>query len=382
MRKKILIVAFFLLAAALLSGCTGSTVWPGLAASGDVAYLANTTAIHALDLKTGQELWKFSVSGGFLNSNPSIFVTTPVITEDGLVIVPDSGNKHVIYALNSKDINPESKAPNIAWQFSSATGHWIAAPLIVGDRLFAPNSDGNVYVLDLKDGQSEKQAVKVINLPADPGKQPGRLWAQPVTDGKRLFVTSLDHSLFAIDLNTYDILWHEDLGGAIPSAPVVGGDGMLYAGSLAKKFERFDPATGKHEPVLETKGWIWGTPVVDGDNIYFSDIEGYFYSYNTKSGQLNWEPVQPDTASAARAITASPLIFNGQVLVATESGNVYSISQQGDVKLWHQGPDKGKLYTTPVHAGDYLLVAYIESDYYLIALDKDGDKKWTYPAGK
>ncbi len=381
MRKKFLILTLGLFAALLLSGCTGSTVWPGLAADGKTAYLANTTAIHALDLQTGQELWKFSVSGGFLNSNPSIFVTTPLLTEDGLLIIPDSGNKHVIYALDTKDINAEEKTPAVAWQFSGATGHWIASPLIVGDRLFAPNSDGKVYVLDLTDGQSEKQAIKVIDLP-DTVQQPGRLWAQPVTDGQRLFVTSLDHSLFAIDLNTYEILWHEDLGGAIPGAPVIGADGMLYVGSLAKQFEKFDPATGQHESVVETQGWVWGTPVVAGDNIYFSDIAGYLYSYNTGTGLLNWDPIQLDATASGNAITASPLLLGDRVLVAVESGDVYAVGADGDVKLWHQGPDKGKLYTTPVQAGDYLLVAYIESDYYLIALDKDGDKKWTYPAGK
>ena len=45
-------------------------------------------------------------------------------------------------------------------------------------------------------------------------------------------------------------------------------------------------------------------------------------------------------------------------------------------------PAKGKAYTTPVSSGEYVLVSYIESDYYLIALDKDGDQKWTFPAGK
>jgi outer membrane protein assembly factor BamB len=381
MRKKILIVTFFLLTAVLLSGCTGSTVWPGLAASDDVAYLANTTAVHALDLSTGQELWKFSVSGGFLNSNPSIFVTTPVLTDDGLLIVLDSGNKHVMYALDPNDINAEEKTPNIAWQFSGATGHWIAAPLIIGERLFAPNSDGNVYVLNLTDGKSDKQAIKVIDLP-DTVEQPGRLWAQPVSDGERLFVTSLDHSLFAIDLETYEILWHEDLGGAIPGAPVIGSDGMLYVGSLAKKLEKFDPATGTHESVLDTNGWIWGTPVVNGDDLYFTDIDGYFYSFNTKKASLNWDPIQPDSVSVEKAITASPLVQNDRVLVAVESGDIYAVSDDGSVELWRQGPEKGKIYTTPVLTGDYLLVAYIETDYYLIALDQDGDQKWTYPAGK
>jgi hypothetical protein len=65
---------------------------------------------------------------------------------------------------------------------------------------------------------------------------------------------------------------------------------MLYVGSLSKQLERFDPATGAHEPVLDTNGWIWGTPVSEGDNLYFSDIDGYLYSYNTKEQKLNWEP--------------------------------------------------------------------------------------------
>src|SRR5215510_1868718 len=100
MRKKFLIVGIFLLAAALLSGCTGAIAWPGLSASGDVAYLANISAIHAIDIKTGQELWKFTGQGsGFLNSNPSLFVTTPVLTDDGLLIALDSGNKHILYAV-------------------------------------------------------------------------------------------------------------------------------------------------------------------------------------------------------------------------------------------------------------------------------------------
>jgi outer membrane protein assembly factor BamB len=131
---------------------------------------------------------------------------------------------------------------------------------------------------------------------------------------------------------------------------------------------------------LDTKGWIWSTPVVDGDKLYFTDVEGYVYSYNTATGALNWQPVQPDAASAEKAITASPLVLGEQVLVATESGDLYAVDAEGRVDLWHQGPEKGKTYTTPVTAGGYVLVAYIESDYYLGALDEEGNLKWTFPA--
>jgi hypothetical protein len=31
-----------------------------------------------------------------------------------------------------------------------------------------------------------------------------------------------------------------------------------------------------------------------------------------------------------------------------------------------------------VIAGDFALVAYLESDYYLVALDTESDEKWTF----
>ena len=375
MRKKFVFISIILLAAVFLSGCTGAVAWPGLSASGDVAYLANTNTVYAVDAKSGKQLWKFSgeSSGGIFSfgKSPNMYITNPVITDDGLVIVLDSSSKHIMYALDPNDIDLEKQTPNIKWKFSEVKGLWIAPPLVIGDRLFAPNSDGKVYVLDLADGKSEKQAIEAITV-SESAKEEARLWAHPVTDGERLFVTSLDKSVIAIDLKTYDVLWHKDLGGAVPGGAALGADGMLYVGSLAKQLERFDPVTGAHEPVLETKGWIWGTPVASGDNLYFGDVEGYVYSFNTADGTLNWE-AQPDSA-----ITASPLVYGDQILVATESGGVYSFNADGDFDEWYKPADKGKAYTTPVMAGDFVLVAYLESDYYLVALDAESDEKWTF----
>ncbi len=370
MRKKILIVGLFLLAAVLLSGCVGATAWPGLSASGDAAYLANTTAVHAVNLKTGEEMWKFTASGGFLGSNPSLFVTNPVLTEDGSLIVLDSGNKRVMYALDLNKMDVEEKRPVIRWEFSDAEGHWIAAPLILGNRLFAPNADGNLYVLNLQDGKKAEEPIRLSGKE----NQTDRLWAQPVTDGERLFVTSLDHRIFAISLETYEVLWSQQLDAAIPGAPVLGADGMLYVGSFAKKLEQFDPVSGEHKSVLDTNDWVWGTPIVDGDNLYFGDVQGYFYSYNTKEARLNWEPVKLDGA-----IAASPLILGDRLLVATELGDVYAVDRNGAAEVWYHPDKEGKAYTTPVLAGEYVLAAYLESDYYLVILNTEGIVQRTFP---
>ncbi len=364
MSKKFLFLTAALLAVVLLSGCSSGavrgTTWPGLAATNDVAYLADGSFVYAVNLKDGKELWHYPGS----RSSKLSFYSTPVVTPDGLVIVGSAGTDHALVALDPNDINTETKAPVEAWKFSGAKDHWVAAPLVLDNRLFAPNADGNLYVFDLGDGRTTKEPVKVIELA-------GRLWAQPVTDGKLVFVSSLDHSVFAIDKDSYEIVWHEDLGGAIPNAPILASDGALYVGSFESALEKFDAATGKHQATEAVSGWVWGTPAQVGNNLYFGDLSGNFYSYNIETEKYNWSPVQPDGP-----ITASPLVMNDVLLVATESGAIFEVNQDGQSKQWSQ--PGGKIYTTPVLAGDLVLVAPLTADAYLYAYDLDGHQVWAF----
>ena len=364
MRKKLLLLTLVLLSAVLLSACGGAirgTTWPGLAADETTAFLADLPFVYGINLQDGKETWRFSDR----NDNKAQFYAAPVLTPEGLVIVGSSAGEHILYALDPSDLlaDGDIKTPAVEWTFTGATGGWVASPLIVNDMLFAPNADGNLYVLDLNDGQSQKQPVQVIDLG-------GRLWAQPVTDGERVFVTSLDHSLYAIDLETYSVVWHEDISAAIPGSPALGPDGRLYLGSLASKLEQFDPATGQHGSVLDAEYWIWSTPTLDGNALFFGDLKGNFYSFDTTTGALNWS-VQPDGA-----ITANAILQNDHLLLATESGNIYAIDKDGKT-LWFEEVG-GKIYTTPVTAGDLILVAPLGAEFYLAALDSNGRQVWTF----
>jgi outer membrane protein assembly factor BamB len=363
MRKKLLLISMVLLGTVLLSACAGGAVrgssWPGLTADANAAYLAKGSFVYAVNLKDGQEIWHYPATA----NSKLAFYAAPVLTADGLVIVGSAGAEHDLVAINPADLDPATNSPVTAWTFTGAGDHWVASPLVVDNMLFAPNSDGNLYVFNLNDGQSQKQAVKVIELA-------GRLWGQPVTDGERVFVTSLDHSVFAVDIKTYQVVWHEDVGGAIPGSPVFSPDGMLYVGSLAAELEKFDPQTGQHQAVLTAKEWLWSTPIVDGDALYFGDLKGNFYSFKTSTDQLNWS-VQPDGP-----ITANAIVQNDQLILATESGNVYAIDRQGKT-LWFVTVG-GKIYTTPVVAGDLILVAPLETDFQLSALDSNGRQVWTF----
>jgi outer membrane protein assembly factor BamB len=370
MRKKLSIISMVLLSAVLLSACAGGavrgTTWPGLTADENTAYLADLTFVYAVNLKDGKEVWRFSDK----EDGKAQFYATPVVTSDGLVVVGSAASKHILYALNPNDLfdNGNFKNPAVEWTFTGATGSWVAAPLIVNDMLFAPNGDGNLYVFDLNDGKSQKQPVKTVELG-------GRLWAQPVTDGERVYITSLDHSVHAVDIASYTVVWDKEISAAIPGSPAIGSDGMLYVGSLASQLERFDPANGNHNSVFDAKDWIWSTPIYDGDTLYFGDLQGNFYSFNTSGDAVNWS-IQPDGA-----ITASAILQNDHLLLATESGNIYAIDKEGQT-LWFEevrdAKTTGKLYTTPVVAGDLILVAPLETEFFLTALDSNGRTVWTF----
>jgi len=369
MRKKLLFISTILLGAVLLSSCAGAvrgTTWPGLTAAENTAYLADLTHVYGISLKDGKETWRFSDQ----DDSKAQFYTTPVITSDGSVIVGSAGGKHILYALDPLDLlsNGNFKNPAVKWSFTGAGGPWVAAPLVVDDMLYAPNGDGNLYVFNLTDGQSQKQPVKIVELG-------GRLWAQPVTDGERVYVTSLDHSVHAVDLATYEVVWDKDVSAAIPGSPVIGPDGMLYVGSLAAKLEQFNPETGEHKSIFDAENWIWSTPVANGDSLYFGDVEGNFYSFNTSTGKLNWS-IKPDGA-----ITASAILQNDHLLLATELGNIYAIDKDGKTLWFEEIRDAkvtGKLYTTPVAIGDLILVAPLGTEFFLTALDADGRTVWTF----
>jgi outer membrane protein assembly factor BamB len=364
MRKKLFLISLVLLGVVFLSSCSGAVranTWPGLTASEDTAYLADIDSVYAVNLKDGREAWRFSDK----DDNKALFYAPPAITPDGLVIVGSASGKYKLYALDPQDMikGEKTNSPTAAWTFTEAGSPWVAAPLIVDNLLFAPNSDGNIYILDLSDGQSQKQPVKVVELG-------GQLWAQPVTDGKRVFVTSIDHSVIAVDIETYNVAWNIDIPAAIPGGLAVGSDGMLYVGSLASKLEQIDPETGQHKSAFEAKDWLWSAPAVNGDLLYFGDVSGSFYSFNTADAKLDWS-IQPDGA-----ITAGALFHNDLIVLATESGWIYAVDKDGNPK-WSDEVG-GKIYTTPVAVGDLTLIAPLETEFHLVALHSDGSPAWKF----
>lgn len=351
-RKKIFVILLLAFAALTLSACSGqplTNTWPGLAADAERAYLATGSFIYAVDLKTGDQVWQYPSEA----DNSLLFFATPVLTEDGQLLVGSVGTTHSFISLD-----PASGAEKWAQPFSGAKGTWVAPPLVMNGTIYAPNTDGFLYFLDMNGKQT-----------ANPLELGGSLWSAPVTDGELLYIASLDHHLHILDLDGNPIGEPIDLGGASPSSPTVG-EGGVYAGSFNATVG-FVSSNGEFQTAAEASNWLWGSPAFDNGVLYFADLNGNIYSVDAATGSQNWGELKPDGP-----IVASPLVAGDQVYFGSENGTFIALDRDGGI-VWEKAIG-GSLYTPPVLSGDTILVAPYQAEFALVAYDASGKQAWTF----
>jgi outer membrane protein assembly factor BamB len=354
--KRLILISLIALAALVLSACSGSPAannWHGLAADAERAYISSGTFVYAVDLKTGKEVWRYPAEA----NSKLLFYAPPVLTADGQLLIGSAGSTHPFVSLD-----PATGKEKWTEAFSKGKGAWLASPLVLGEKIYAPNTDGFLYILDM----NGKEA-------ADPIELGGALWAAPSTDGKMLYVTSLDHHFHIIDVASGAVADPINLGGATPSSAVIGSDGV-YVGSFASTVEFVQP-NGKHKVIATAKNWIWGSPVVDNGTLYYADLDGKIYSFDLANGRQNWDAVQPDGP-----IVANLLIVGDQIYAATEAGTFVALDREGKT-VWEKTIG-AKIYTTPVLSGDLILVAPYQGEFVLAAYDLQGKQAWTFTPAK
>lgn len=359
MKTKVLILLSGLLVLSLLlEGCsTGLTPssWPGITSDAKYAYIAAGQAVYAVDLQTGTEIWRYPQKA----SASSLFYAAPVLTPDGQLVIGGygSGTKHILSSLN-----PGTGAAN-SWVFDQAHDRYIGAVLVLNDMIYAPNADYNLYALSLQGAPQSRWPFK-----ADQG-----IWAAPVTDGQRIYFGTLGRNVYAVDVKTGQQVWDTPLDGAILGSPVLG-NGLLFTGTYGGTVYALDKTSGKIKWKTPASSWIWSGPVLDGGTLYFGDGSGTFYSLSAVDGTQNWQK------KLSSAVVGSPLVNGGNIIVGTEAGNLYVFDNAGN-QIRTTALD-GKLYASPVAAGDLILVASTGGQSLLVALAQDGTQKWAFTPAK
>ena len=100
------------------------------------------------------------------------------------------------------------------------------------------------------------------------------LWSEPVTDGVTIYLSSLDHNIYALEPATLKVKWSTTLDGAINAAPTLSEDGRMYVGTLSQTLYAIDAASGDILWDRGLDGWLYSSPALDNGVLYIGAVTG------------------------------------------------------------------------------------------------------------
>jgi outer membrane protein assembly factor BamB len=225
---------------------TGSTRWTSPAASsvrpassGRHLLGADGAAAWALDAVSGREVWRRD-----LGANAA---AVPVVAPGGAVFLTEKGDLLLLAWVDGRDVWRARMQAQVSAQveavsdrvwvglddgqiiairladgatiWTKALGARILGMTPIDDRLFAGASDNFLYVLRVKDGGLEWRWRTGGDVPG-----------HAVADDRRVYFTSLDAMLRALDRRHGDLRWQRPLTTRAVGGPTLAGTQVIVAG--------------------------------------------------------------------------------------------------------------------------------------------------------
>ncbi|MEW5989616.1 MAG: PQQ-binding-like beta-propeller repeat protein, partial [Chloroflexota bacterium] len=173
LRRPILPILILAVAALAVTACgtpTTAVTWPGLVARDNVVYVAYGPGVLAVDVAAEERLWAYPDE-----PRPSLYFYAPPAVGDGRLVVGDFGASKGMFspgvAVSVYALDDDGQGtPATRWTAGEiAKDKIVAAPLIVGDRVYVGTSDNYLLALELDSGDLVWQFEAGHSI-----------WAQPV----------------------------------------------------------------------------------------------------------------------------------------------------------------------------------------------------------
>ena len=350
--KKISIAVVVIILATLLTSCTSGSAavnsYSGVAVSSDMVFFANGGKVSALRSSNGNLAWEYPEK----ISAKRLFYAQPVIVGEQVLV---ADYEYKLTSLNTLDGSEN-------WIFSGAKGRYIDSPIVINDTIIAPNADYSIYALDL----NGKLKWTFTGGHA--------FWAQPVSDGNAVYVSCMDHFLYAIDLEKGSLLWKTELGAALVSRPLLDETGRLFIGNIDGTYYAVSEKDGSKLWEQKMGSGVWAQAILLEGKLYFGDQAGRVNILNSEDGK-SIQYIETDGA-----ILGKGAVLEQGIVFGNENGDLVMINFDGD-KIWTRTVD-GKIYGSLVFDGSQILVPVSGSTEPLVAMDSNGNENWSYSEKK
>lgn len=354
-KRKLFPLSIMILMAVVLSACAGGGAmpdrsWPESLVDGSTLYMVNHSFVYAMDTSLSPN-GKVTELNGFGDpeklrypkeaEGSTNFGSAPVKLGDRLLLTDYTG--HIRTIGTGADTSPVIK--------SDATGRFLSSASVTDTLILAANADHKLYAYD-----------KDLKLKWTYTEAKDAIWTKPVVFGDLIIVASIDHNVYALkeaaDGKGAEKVWTYDAGGPVFFSLTGDEDGYLYVGTLNNELHCIDAKTGTLKWKVPTAGTIWSPVVVKGDRIYSGDQSGKIFALTKADGKTVWE------IDAKSQIIGSVLLSGTDLYAGTNDGRAICLSNTDSKAATMKCDIKvgGKLLSTPVIAGDYVVFGVVDGD--------------------
>jgi outer membrane protein assembly factor BamB len=259
---------------------------------------------------------------------------------------------------------------------NSAGNHIVGNMVSDNHYVYAIDAKGFVSAFDINSG-TEIFRKSTSPVDGDDDVLGGGLCLHKET----IFVTNSLGLVLAINSKTGETLWQSQTSTPIRIAPSTDGRNV-YVISLNNELTAFNAITGKkvwsNSGITESSCLLGGASVaIQGDTIIATLSSGEIYALKSDTGQILWTDtltpaVRVDTVSSIPHIKAEPVIDGEIVYVLSHGGKMAAYKMKTGAKVWQRDIAGTE---TPLVIGNFLCVITSTSE--VIMMEKaTGKIKW------
>lgn len=308
----------------------------------------------ALDLETGEELWRFVPAQGvwdraFASDGKRIFVGL----KDKSIAALDASNGKLLW---QKDLGINMQVPPLV-----SDGILYAPTAFVGPEL-KPDAHGRakLFALNAKTGEELWVFQSDNYILQTPARNGGVLYL----GGNFYDPTPIDEGghtrIYALDLATGSPRWTYESEDGFPKRLYATEQALVFVG-YQDFMNGVDTGTGELRWRYDTGNW---TPsfLGAGDVVYFSSANTLVFALDSNTGEGIWQFNIPE--GTFNYLLDAPVLLDGKLYFLTQQGDFFALNAASGELLWQAATEISAARTGPAVGNGWLVIGDIEGKVY------------------
>lgn len=311
--------------------------------------LAPSGVMYCLDRRRGTVRWTFDDDRAMLHT-----ISTPCLAGGHLYLGEGMHGNEVckMYCL-------DAARGRKLWQCVTE-GHIESSPCVADGAVFFGSGDDGIYCVDAEHGRKRWHVKHRWHIDVGPASADGRVYG-----GSGVSLLNRSTEVFALAAADGRVLWRTPSELPVWGSPVVDGSQVFFGigtGRLTQSAEPpekpagallcVDAATGHECWTCRVEDGVFGRAAVDSGRVYFGARDGRCYGLDRRDGRRLW---QVDMGSP---VVTQPALVDGRLYVVASGGRVACLDAVSGAAHWTfdlaaHTQTKPQLLSSPVVIADH-----------------------------